>query len=252
MLAPAINTFLSYLPNKKATKTATGLNLREISVLLETFSSVLPFTDGGFSSLGTKSGVNPQKHVHVTHMIAVLSTCLQGFYNPMKRKPKDEDREMHLRIMNELDMYSLRPEEAARQPSPSFYGDVTSPGTEAESPSAKSVSRKSSFISNLGQRKSTISPPPMPTTPSFGSSNASLVSDDSFNTPYDRSPSRSSFGREQDRKGSLVNESGTPVDMIDVVRRVFAIPKDKINHDLDALRRAGLDEKVSFLMRVAS
>jgi hypothetical protein len=41
-----------------------------------------------------------------------------------------------------------------------------------------------------------------------------------------------------------VNDSGSPLDLIDVVRRVFGINKDKINHDLDSLRRAGLDEKV--------
>ena len=248
----AINTFLSYLPNKKATKTTTGLNLREISVLLETFSSILPSTDGGITSPSKSFGVSPQKHIHVTHLIAVLSTCLQGFYSPMNRKPKEEDKEMHLRIMNELDLYSLRPEVAARerQQSQSFYGDMPSPGSEPESPSAKTVSRKSSFISNIGRSKNGTAPPPMPSTPSFASSSVSLASDGSIDTPWDRSPSRGSSqnGREQDRKGSLVTESGSPVDLIDVVRRVFAIPKDKINHDLDALRRAGLDEKVSLLV----
>lgn len=243
----AVNTFLSYLPNKKATKTASGLNLREISVLLETFSSVLPSSDGGMTSPTTSKSVNPQKHVHITHLIAVLSMCLQGFYNPMNRKLKDEDKEMYLRIMTELDLWSLRPETAARerQQSQSFYGDLASPNSEPESPSARTVSRKSSFISSMG-RKNATTPPPMPSTPSFASSSVSLASEGSIDTPWDRSPSRGSShnGREKDRKGSLVNDSGSPLDLIDVVRRVFGINKDKINHDLDSLRRAGLDEKV--------
>jgi hypothetical protein len=248
----AINTFLSYLPSKKATKTASGLNLREISVLLETFSSVLPSIGGGITSPTLNGTVNPQKHIHITHLIAVLSTCLQGFYSPMNRKLKEEDKEMHLRIMTELDLWSLRPETAARerQQSQSFYGDLASPNLEPESPNARTVSRKSSFISSMSRKNA--STPPMPTTPSFASSSASLMSDGSIDTLWDRSPSGGNFhnGREQDRKGSLVNDSGSPVDLIDVVRRVFAISKDKINHDLDTLRRAGLDEKVGLTSRV--
>ena len=211
----------------------------------------------------TTTPANPHKHIHVTHLIALLSTALQGFYNPMNRKLKDEDREMHLRIMNELDRWSLRPDPAEeRSRSQSIYspGEAAmaagEPPGSSSSPNAKSVSRKSSFLSGMNRKRDMITPPPMPTpggTPSFASSSASLISDaSSLDTPSslsagERSPSRgSSVGGQAGKVQGGGGRGGTrsEVNLIDVVRRVFGVDVDRLNHDLDGLKRAGLDEKV--------
>jgi len=240
------------------------MNLREISTLLETFSSVLPSVEGGMTSPKPASAAhtaNPHKHIHVTHLIALLSTALQGFYNPMNRKLKDEDREMHLRIMNELDSWTLRPDpQESRSQSQSIYGDPMGgePGL-GSSPNAKSVSRKSSFLSGMNRKRGEMgTPPPLPSptpgagTPSFASSSStSLISDGSLDTPLlspgERSQSRGSLGGHEARRKSSAGgrgETRSEVNLIDVVRRVFGVDTDRLNHDLDGLRRAGLDEKV--------
>jgi hypothetical protein len=246
-LSTAVNTFLSYLPNKKATKTSSGLNLREIPVLLETFGSVIPANQGGIASpASTSFSTNPNKHVHITHLIALLQTSLQGYYNPMNRKVKEDEKEMYLKIMIDLENWSLAPAQASSGRASAGLGLGNSPFYQEEeghsSPSAKSVSRKSSFLANISsanqQRRAGSPPPPLPSTPSFASSsNVSLASGDSM--------VRTPLGDEMARKMQGI-ESG--LDLVDVVRRVFGVSKEKIGQDLEGLKRAGLDEKVSSML----
>lgn len=273
-----MNTLLSHLPNKKATKTNSGTNLRYIPSLIDAFTnayvsasaSASPLKRGTgiyISSPNTAGGISPtrpvvnqtsdEKSVHVIHFIALLQTALSNHYSPLNKKVDEKDREMFAKLQAELDNYVSNPE---------HLGDRVRPGTSPTSTDTR-MSRLSFSSANSSAPLSPqmdTSIPPVPALPSaYLYSHASQRRSPSApTTPLDASP-RSAHSRiptptEMSRVASQTStatsykssfgggfEESAGVDLVDVVRRIWNIEGEKLKTDLDSLRRAGLDEKVS-------
>lgn len=272
-----MNTLLSHLPNKKATKTNSGTNLRFVPSLIDAFTdayvsasaSASPLKRGTsifISAPNTAGGLSPtrpaanhsgdEKPGHVIHFIALLQIALSNHYSPLNKKVDEKDREMYAKLQAELDSYVSNLE---------HLGDRVRPGT---SPTSND-SRMSRLSFSSANSSAPLSPPmtsipPVPALPSaYLHSPASQKKTSSPPTsPLDASP-RSAHSRiptptEMSRVASQTStatsykssfgggfEESAGFDLVDVVRRTWNIDGDKLKTDLDSLRRAGLDEKVS-------
>ncbi|KAJ9121626.1 hypothetical protein QFC22_002246 [Naganishia vaughanmartiniae] len=270
-----VNTLLSHLPNKKATKTNSGTNLRYIPSLIDAFAnayvsasaSVSPLkraTGIFISSPNTVGGISPtrpaatqlgdEKSVHVIHFIALLQTALSNHFSPLNKKVDEKDREMFAKLQAELDNYVSTQD---------FHGDRVRPGTSPTSNDPRMSRLSFSSVNNSAPLSPPLSSiPPVPALPSaYLYSPASQKRTSSAPTsPLDASP-RSAHSRiptptEMSRVASQTStatsykssfsggfEDPAGVDLVEVVRRTWNVDGEKLKADLDSLRRAGLDEK---------
>lgn len=231
-----VTTFLTHLPNRKATKTMAGLNLREIPVLLKLFDSILP------------SGTST-KHKHALHFLAIVHSCVEQHYDPMKKKLKEGEKEMHVRITNELDSWSPRSEpivESKPPVSPLTAGMLGSSSIDLGRQGALLLSRtlSTNTTKSISSHSFASTPPLSPSLSTYGSSRISLSSQSSGL----RTPDGLDSSYEAQRRGGFATLGNASVDLVDVVRRVFGISKEKFDQDLGALKRLGLDEKVRDLV----
>lgn len=262
-LSLAVNTFLSHLPNKKATKTNSGTNLRYIPALVDSFGNAylaasaltpamrrgtvisLPNTAGG-SSPG-KSGINLQgdsKAIHLAHFISLLQTAITNHYSPLNKKIDDREREAFTKLRVELEYYASLQERTEHD------------GVRAGSPTEPETARLSRLSISSMSGSTPLSPsstiPPVPSVPSVFRS-GSFASKNEPSPPSSpqsvisglATPSQMSTTASSMRGGSMsafVDTAGA--DLVDVVRRVWGVDGAKLRSDLDALKRAGLDEKV--------
>lgn len=202
----AVNTFISHLPSKKATKTASGLNLREVPTLLEAFSSTLPTQDPSVPRRRSGSASPPDapaNHHHQEHLLFLLLSSLQSWYSPMGKNAGEKDREMHARLKAEIEGYCL-------------------PGGEA------------SAAASHGEAMPTDRPRSL----KRGSSNASMAPPSPGFTG-DVPPVPAIPGRKNSRRND------GHIDLVEVVGRVFGVGRNRLERDLDGLKRGGVDERVS-------
>ncbi|KAJ9107899.1 hypothetical protein QFC19_002642 [Naganishia cerealis] len=175
-----VNTLLSHLPNKKATKTNSGTNLRFVPSLIDAFtnaylsasSSTSPIrraTLGSISSPNTAMGISPtqssinqqndEKAVHVLHFIGLLHTALCNHYSPLNKKIESKDREILAKLQTELEFHTA----ALHDHHPS--------GIRSAARSSFSGPQRLSFSSSTSPSSAPLSPPttsipPVPTLPS--------------------------------------------------------------------------------------
>ncbi|ADV25829.1 cytoplasmic protein [Cryptococcus gattii E566] len=95
----AVKGFTSII--KKGSKTASGLNLREIPTLLEVFSSYIPPAGPGCAA----------KHVHQSHFLQLLYNVLprSSYFSPMTRTQTEKEKELLARLRTEVQSYMLSP-----------------------------------------------------------------------------------------------------------------------------------------------
>jgi hypothetical protein len=200
----AVNTLISHLASKKATKTPSGLNLREVPNLLEAFSTTLPVSNGTAKSLHQNSNSDANHH-HQAHLLSLLLQSLQTWFSPLGKNSSEKDRDLHFRLRAEIEGYCLPEDER----------ESTSTSTPAASSSRR---RGSSIVSGKS------SPPSSPS---------------SFNVGIPPVPPLpgSASGRRNTRE--MLH-----MDLVEVVGRVFGVGKNKLERDLDQLKRGGIDERV--------
>lgn len=250
-IAVAVNTFLSHLPNKKATKTNSGTNLRYIPSLIDAFtnaylsaSSLQPSLRRGTStfsiSLPNTADTSPtrptnggdHKAVHVAHFIALLQQAIANHYSPLNKKVDEKEREHCSKLRVELDYWASMQEKDR--------GGISSPD--------ERMSRLSLSVSTQYTPTSPLIPP-VPALPaaylSTPSSKAPASPPHGIFTPagMSRVVSQSSTTTSSAKSAVGFGET-TTVDLVDVVRRVWGIDGARLRSDLDGLKRAGLDEKV--------
>lgn len=236
-----VNTFLSNLPNKKATKTASGLNLREIPTFLECFSGSIPDNITGLPS-SSRAGrhysqaTTVHKHQHIGHLISLLQTALQSHFSPMNKKITEKDKDLYFLIRTELDSYSLSPDsESGKESSASSVGlgyglggageVVSSPMSQAPSLSGASAYSTDITVPSVDGKSSMTSPALY-----RSMTNASGMS----------TGAHSSQTKHSDQS---IGSAMKTVDLVDVVKRVFGIDSLKLTRDLEAFKRAGLNER---------
>jgi hypothetical protein len=252
----AVNTFLSHLPNKKATKTNSGTNLRYLPSLIDAFSnaylsasSLTPSLRRGtttFSiSLPNTADTSPtrpsnggdSKSVHVAHFIALLQQAITNHYSPLNKKMDDKERDQLSKLRIELDFWASLQEGGDR--------------TGGDSSSDERLSRLSLNTSTFPPASPSPSIPPVPALPSayLGSPQSTKAPASPpygiFTPGMSRVVSQSSTTTGSGKSTSSVGFGETSVDLVDVVRRVWGIEGSRLRSDLDGLKRAGLDEKVS-------
>jgi hypothetical protein len=262
----AVNTCLSHLPNKKATKTNSGTNLRYVPSLIESFGSAylaassltpalrrgtsvsisLPNTAGGTSPV--RSGTNVQgdpKAVHLAHFIALLQTAVTNHYSPLNKKIDDRERDACNKVRFELEYYASLQEPRGN--------DRVRAGSSTEPEDVRFSRLSISSANGSSPLSPSLSIPPVPSVPSAYRS-TSFTNKSAGSPPSSpqsvisglATPSQMSTAASSVRSGitSTFAET-TGADLIDVVRRVWGIDGAKLRSDLEALKRAGLDEKAS-------
>lgn len=204
----------------------------------------LPNTAGGTSPV--RSGTSLQgdsKAVHLAHFIALLHTAITNYYSPLNKKIDDREREVFTKIRVELDYYASLQEQGGND-------RVRAGSSEPDDIRFSRLSISSANGSAPLSPSSTI--PPVPSVPSayrsssFGNKTAgsppaspqSVIS--GLATPSQMSTTASSV---KSGNVSIFTET-TGADLIDVVRRVWGVDGAKLRSDMDALKRAGLDERV--------
>lgn len=111
----AVKGFASII--KKGSKTASGLNLREIPTLLEGEYSTIHEshrTNSGpvFSSYIPPAGPGcAAKHVHQSHFLQLLYNVLprSSYFSPMARTQTEKEKELLARLRTEVQSYMLSP-----------------------------------------------------------------------------------------------------------------------------------------------
>ncbi len=222
-LPAAVNTFLFHLASKKATKTPSGLNLREVPTLLEAFSSTLPSHDplpGRRQSGSTTPPGAQANHHHQEHLLALLLTTLQTWYSPLGKNGSEKDREMHARLRAEIEGYCLPGGDAALAAAPASSAapgqgriPVSPAGampTDRPRSLRRGASNASMASSSPGVGMGGEVPPPVPAIPG--------------------------------RKDSRCNDGH--VDLVEVVGRVFGVGRHRLERDLEGLKRGAVDERV--------
>ncbi|KAL7418776.1 hypothetical protein Q5752_006459 [Cryptotrichosporon argae] len=138
----AVGGFLA-LVGKKGTKTNSGLNMREVPTLLETFTSCLP-------------PPGPQcapAHVHQSHLLQLLYDFFKksSHFSPLVRAQSEKDRDLLFRLRAEVQSYMLAP-----SPDPSSSDHPASPAStgRASSPATSVSSRRLASPLGLGRATS--------------------------------------------------------------------------------------------------
>jgi len=203
----AVGSFLGNI--RKGTKTPSGLNLREIPVLLECECSLRKmFVDNSTLTSGFTQAIPPSapSHQHQSHFLQLLSNSLprSGYFSPIARNQSEKDRDLLFRLRAEISSYML-------SSSPNPAEDLVAAGF--HSPAPKSPTPRSSPM--LGRTTSSQSG-----TSGLGGSGVPEIK---------RKPSPLWLGDE----------------MVDTVGMVWNVGRDGLEKDTEETKRAGRLEQVS-------